>query len=197
VLRADEVARIGATARAHGLKVHCDGARLWNAAQALGTSERELVDGCDSVAVCFSKGLGAPVGSALVGPSPMIARARKIRKRFGGAMRQSGFLAAAALHGLWHHRTRLQEDHRRAARLAAALRRLPGIEVDYPSPGTNLVFFRPTDGRPQAPLVEAVKERGALIGESGNGWLRAVLHLDVGDDAVDALIAACERVLAL
>ncbi len=181
VLRQEEMQRIAAKARALKLAAHCDGARLWNAAATLGVKERDLITDFDTVAVCFSKGLGAPAGSALCGPKPLIDRARKLRKRWGGGMRQAGFLAAGALHGLNHHRERLVDDHRRAKALAASLTKAarPGVcEVFYPDPGSNLVFFRLAKGTDEQ-HIKAVGEQGIKIGAMAGGWLRAALHLDV------------------
>lgn len=196
VLRIEEVRRIIAKGRAHGLSLHLDGARLWNAAAALGVAEKELALGFDTVAVCFSKGLGAPVGSALCGTRELIGRARKIRKRWGGAMRQAGFLAAAAIYALDHHRERLKDDHLRAARLAARLQNLSPngmVSVHYPDPGTNLIFFRLAVGDADG-HVRRLAEAGLLVTHIGQGWLRAVTHLDVGDEDVER---AADAVAAL
>ena len=119
-----------AAARELGLGAHLDGARLWNAAVAAGSSERELSAGFDSVSVCMSKGLGAPAGSLVCGARDFIHRAHRIRKMYGGAMRQAGILAAAGLHALDHHRARLAEDHARAARLARAVAEVPGLSAE-------------------------------------------------------------------
>ena len=201
VLGAAETARITAKARALGLKTHCDGARLWNAAVAAGVSERELAAGFDTVSVCFSKGLGAPVGSALAGGTQDILRARKLRKRLGGGMRQAGVLAAAALCGV-HARQRLAEDHRRAADLARGLRSLGvagrGLEVDISNPPTNMVYWR-VDGDGAAAgsaLAEALGRRGVHMLHVGGGWLRAVTHLDVGDAGIARALTAVRESLA-
>jgi len=197
VLAPAELARILRQAKTLGLAAHCDGARLWNAAAALGVSERELAAGFDTVSVCFSKGLGAPVGSALAGSAAHIARARKLRKRWGGGMRQAGFLAAAALYAIDHHRERLTQDHRRAAAFAGALAELARagrpVETAYPEPGTNLVYFRIGDGGDGA-YASRLAEQGVRISQIGDGWLRAVLHLDVDDDG---LARALDRVTRL
>ena len=178
----NQIARAG---RQLGLAVHCDGARIWNAAVALGVEPRELLKGFDTAAVCFSKGLGAPVGSALVGPVALMERARKIRKRWGGAMRQVGIIAAGARHAMDHHVERLAADHRRAATLAAALRELGSgtVEVSYPNPGTNMVYFRSPRHRDQA-LLAALKSQGILLSALGGGWLRAVTHFDLNDQVM-------------
>ena len=193
-----ETQRIVATAHGLGLKAHCDGARLWNAAAATGDSERELAAGFDTVSVCFSKGLGAPVGSALAGSREDVARARKVRKRLGGGMRQAGFLAAAALHGVRQHRGRLAEDHRRAVTLAEGLKELVHdgrpLEVDIPDPPTNMVYWRVADGQE---VVGRLRRKGVLMNHVGNGWIRAVTHLQVSDaDIHDAVLRIREALLA-
>jgi threonine aldolase len=192
-----ELAAIAAVARRKGLKLHLDGARLWNAAVACGRSEAELCAPFDTVNVCFSKGLGAPVGSAVAGSRATIAAARRFRKMFGGGMRQAGVLAAAALHGLAHHRARLAEDHAAARSLAAALREVPGaVVVDGDTSQVNV----DTAGVPAERLVEAAKRRGVLVGAMGPFRTRAVFHLDVSAEdvpvAVRALVEALAEVLA-
>jgi threonine aldolase len=176
-----------ATALAHGrgLATHLDGARLWNASVALRTPAAEIARGFDSVSVCFSKGLGAPVGSALAGSAEFIARARRIRKALGGGMRQVGLLAAAASHALDHHIDRLADDHANAARLAAGLSRVPGVAVRA-SP-TNIVFATVEGGRRPA-LLAHLERQGVLA--TGLIGLRFVTHLDVDAEGVDRAIAA-------
>lgn len=195
VLPKRDMARIAAKARGLGLCSHCDGARLWNAAVAAGATERELVAGFDTVAVCFSKGLGAPVGSAVAGTAAAMSRARKLRKRLGGGMRQAGILAAAALFGL-RRRSRLADDHRRAVVLARGLAALsaPGraIGVEIPDPPTNMVYWRP-EGADGDALAKTLARDGVRMLHVGNGWLRAVTHLEITDEAIDR---ALERVRA-
>jgi threonine aldolase len=176
-----------ATALAHGrgLTTHLDGARLWNAAVASAMPVAEIARGFDSISVCFSKGLGAPVGSALAGPAAFIARARRVRKALGGGMRQVGLLAAAASHALDHHVERLAEDHANAARLAAGLARIAGMTV-VPSP-TNIVFASVEGGRAPA-LLAHLERRGVLA--TGLIGLRFVTHLDVDAEGVDRAVAA-------
>jgi len=187
VLAAREMARIAAKAQALGLRAHCDGARLWNAAVAAGEPEHALVAGYDTVAVCFSKGLGAPVGSALAGPAAAMNRVRKLRKRLGGGMRQAGVLAAAALFGL-RARSRLAEDHRRAAALARGLQSLStparAIEVEISDPPTNMVYWR-VQGADGDALAAALAGRGTRMLHVGGGWLRAVTHLEITDAGVE------------
>ena len=171
-------------AREHDVRVHLDGARLWNAGVATGTPVAAWAATADSVMMCFSKALGAPVGSILVGSAPFIHEARRVRKRWGGGMRQVGILAAACLHALDHHVARLAEDHRRARTLAAGLRRSPGVRVAEPE--TNIVIAElehPSldPGR----MLEGLRRRGVWMVPFGARRLRAILHLDVDDAAVE------------
>jgi threonine aldolase len=175
-----------ALARRHGLGLHLDGARLWNAAVASGRPEAELAAPFDTVNVCFSKGLGAPVGSALCGPRELVDRARHFRKMFGGGMRQAGVLAAGALFALEHHRQRLAEDHAAARVFEAALREVGG-DATVIRAETNQVNVD-TPGIPAERVVEAAKRRGVLVGAMSRHRTRAVAHLDVAPG--DAEVAA-------
>lgn len=177
--------RAGELAHRRGLAAHLDGARLFNAAVASGVAPRAIARPFDSVSVCFSKGLGAPVGSALCGTRAFIARAHRVRKMAGGGMRQAGLLAAAADHALTHHVQRLAVDHARAARLAAGLAGLPGLGVTAPQ--TNIVFAQLADGRGAA-LLQHLAARGVLA--TGLIGLRFVTHLDVDDAGIERAIAA-------
>lgn len=178
-----------ALVRRHGLSLHLDGARLFNAAAAAPgdvlANARAICAGFDSVSVCFSKGLGAPVGSVLCGSAAFIARARRWRKMCGGAMRQAGLLAAAAQYALDHHLERLREDHALARRLAAGLQDIAGVQVQ--TPHTNIVFADVAPER-SAGLIPYLKERGVLA--TGLYRLRFVTHLDVDEAGVDRAIAA-------
>ena len=174
-----------ALARRHGLATHLDGARLFNAATALGVPAGDIAQHFDSVSVCFSKGLGAPVGSALCGSRELIERARRVRKMLGGGMRQAGVLAAAALYALDHHLERLADDHALARRLAEGLRGIPGLVVEPPE--TNMVFVEVDRGRAAA-LLEHLKAQGVLA--TGLYRLRFVTHLDLDADGIDHAIAA-------
>ena len=166
--------------RKHGLILHLDGARLWNAVVATGIAAKKWGDLFDSVSVCFSKGLGAPVGSALAGPREFVTRARHIRKLFGGGMRQAGILASAALYALDHHVERLAEDHRNAQVIARAIADTPGLVLTPPQVETNLIWFTVERDRGTAKEVAAaLKERGVLVHTSGTHTLRACMHLDV------------------
>jgi threonine aldolase len=176
----EKIQAISEWARANGLLMHLDGARLWNAVAATGIPLAEWAKYFDSVSVCFSKGLGAPIGSALVGSKEFIKRAHRIRKLFGGAMRQGGMAAAGALYAVENHRERLSEDHRNAKVLAQAIADTPGLRLDPPEVETNLVWFEvdPELG-PAKDLSAAFKQQGVLINATGPQMMRAVTHLDV------------------
>ena len=179
-----------ALARERGLATHLDGARLFNAAVKLGVPARAITQHFDTVSVCFSKGLGAPVGSALVGPRELIQRAHRWRKMLGGGMRQAGVLAAAALYALDHHIDRLADDHTLAQRLAHGLALLPGVTVEHPQ--TNIVFADvPAEhGEGLVAHLKAcgVLATGSLYGRSSR--LRFVTHLDVDASGIDRTVAA-------
>lgn len=175
-----------AVARDAGLAVHLDGARVFNAVTALGCELTDIAGRFDSVSICLSKGLGAPVGSVLVGPTEIIARARRLRKMVGGGMRQAGVLAAAGLYALEHNVARLAEDHARAAELAETLRGLGAGTVAH---NTNMVFFTPEAGN-NAALGAALAEAGVVISAGGTGAIRMVLHKDVTSAGFEATLAA-------
>jgi threonine aldolase len=173
---AAQVAAVQQLAREHGLGVHLDGARLFNAHVATGVALSELAAGFDTVSVCLSKGLGAPVGSVLVSTASRIADARVWRKRYGAGMRQAGILAAAGLYALDAHVARLGDDHARARRLAAAL------DLDPATVDTNIVVADVPDA---AAVTHRAAEQGVLVSALGPRFLRLVTHLDVDDDGVD------------
>ena len=188
-MSADMTASICAQADRLGLKKHCDGARLWNAAVATGSSEAELVAGFDTVAVCFSKGLGAPMGSALAGSQSEIALARKIRKRFGGGMRQVGIVSAGALYALSNNRKRLGEDHQRAKDLFESLKQI-GIEsFKFPDRPTNMVYFRMPQGKSVIAASAYLRDQGVLMSDLGAGWLRAVVHMHIDDSDIQRVLS--------
>ncbi len=190
VLPFEAVRALTAEARRLGLACHLDGARLWNAAAATGKSEAEWAGLFDSVSVCFSKGLGAPVGSAVVGSKAWIARAHHFRKRFGGGMRQAGIIAAGALHALRHHRARLAEDHARAQRLAQGLARLPGIRIEPATVETNILVMTFIPGAaPPSAWISALAARRILGVPFGPDGLRLVTHLDVNDEDVETTLS--------
>jgi threonine aldolase len=180
-----------ALARRRGLATHLDGARLFNAAVASGRSIGDIARPFDSVSVCFSKGLGAPVGSALCGPKDLIERARRLRKMLGGGMRQVGLLAAAAQYALDHHIERLAEDHVNARRLAEGLSGIEGIGVVPPQ--TNIVFATVEGGR-SAALLAHLESRGVLA--TGLIGLRFVTHLDVDAQGVDRAVDAVREFMS-
>jgi len=185
-----EAEAICALARERGIASFLDGARLWNAAVASGRTEAELAAPFDLVAVAFSKGLGAPAGSLLAGPRELIVRAERARRRLGGAMRQVGILAAAALHGVEHHRQRLAEDHANARRLAERLAGCAQVQLDLATVQTNIVVFHLRPGAPDAAsLVARARQRGVLVAAFGARTVRAVAHLDVSAAQCDAAAA--------
>jgi threonine aldolase len=174
----------------HGLKTHLDGARLWNAAVASGISEEELAKPFDSVSVCFSKGLGAPVGSALVGTKDFVAEARRARKLFGGAMRQSGMIAAGALFALTHHRERLAEDHENAQLIGDVVRDSDSLRVMGGSIDTNIIAIAIDEAwGTAAQFVKNLAEEGLLCFAIGPQAIRIVTHLDVSRAQI---VQACE-----
>ena len=187
VLPLSYLQEMGAFVAERGLKLHLDGARLFNAAVASETPIAVIAAPFDSISICLSKGLGTPVGSLLVGSHDFIARARRLRKMLGGGMRQAGILAQAGLFALEQHVTRLADDHRRAKRLAEGLAALPGIELDLSLVQSNMVFLRLHEGE-SAPLLAFMKERGILF--SGYGELRLVTHLQINDDDIEEVIDA-------
>ncbi|MDE3071298.1 MAG: low-specificity L-threonine aldolase [Pseudomonadota bacterium] len=174
-------------ARAHGLGLHLDGARLFNAAVACGVPPRAIAGHFDTVSICLSKGLGAPVGSVLVGPHALIDKARRWRKVTGGGWRQAGMLAAAGLHALDHHVARLADDHRRAAYLAGCLREVGGI--DLLGQHTNMVFIDVPAPRLRE-LDAHLRQAGIRISIGYLPTLRLVTHLDIDDDGIERTVAA-------
>lgn len=175
----------------HGLPLHLDGARLWNASAATGTAPSEFAACADTVMVSFSKGLGAPIGSALAGSAEAMDRARTLRRRMGGGMRQVGMMAAGALYALDHNLDRLGEDHVRARRLTGFVGALGGLRVVPPD--TNIVMIDiERDDLPAQRAAEVLEERGVLTMVAGRRRLRAVTHLDVDDAGIDRACAAFE-----
>lgn len=195
VWRPDQIADVAAVAKRHGLRLHMDGARLWNAATATGVPERDLAAPFDSVSVCFSKGLGAPVGSALAGSNEFIGRARRFRKQFGGGMRQAGIIAAGALYALNNHRSRLAEDHANAKRLAQGLSRLPGIAIDVESVETNIILFRVTAGS-ATEFVHKLDALGVRMLATGPDTIRAVTNLNVSEEDITVALEIIAKVCA-
>ena len=186
---------IVAGAREHKLPLHLDGARIFNAAVALGIDVKTLTRGFDTVMFCLSKGLGAPVGSMLVGSAERMARARILRKCLGGGMRQAGVLAAAGLIALEDGPKHLAEDHANARLLAEALASIEGVAIDLATVETNIVIFRLQAGKGAAELVTRLKARGVLTGAFGPDAIRVVTHRDVSrKDCIDAAEALTEEI---
>lgn len=181
----DTIERIHRVACAHGVPVHLDGARLFNAVVATGVAACDYARHVDTVSFCISKGLGAPVGSLIAGEAQTIRRLRHYRRMYGGGMRQAGILAAAGIYALDHHIPRLKEDHDHAKRLAALLEKIPSVSIDPARVETNIVIFEVTDpSRSPAELIAALKTRGVLIHAVGGRSFRAVTHLDITADDI-------------
>jgi len=187
----ENFASVAAEARGLGIKIHLDGARLFNAAVAAGLPAGEWCEHADTVSVCSSKGLGAPVGSLLAGDGETIREARRARKAFGGGMRQAGVIAAASLHAFEHHIERLAEDHERARNLAAGLEK-SGYTVEPPE--TNIVLVEV--GEAEA-FLRALAEQGVLATPWGKSTVRMCTHLDIGDEEITAVVEAASRVAAV
>ena len=187
----------GELAHSHGLQLHLDGARIFNAAVALGVKAAELAAPADSVTFCLSKGLCAPVGSVLCGTVEFIERARRIRKQLGGGMRQAGVLAAAGIVALEKMVDRLAEDHRRAQILAEGLANISGLRLDHPIPATNMVFVSLVDSVPYsaAQIAERLRNDGVKVGVVGERRFRLVTHYWIDDQKVERAIRAFRGVL--
>jgi len=191
----ENIAGIYKVAQENGLKMHLDGARLWNASVAAGVPEAEYAKYFDSVSVCFSKGLGAPVGSALAGQADFIMRARRFRKQFGGAMRQVGIIAAGALFALEHNRDRLADDHENAKVLARGIADVEEIELDVDDVETNIVIFRlKTENAAKLAGSLLTKEIGVLA--TGPDTIRAVTNLGVTREDINTTVDVIRNLLA-
>jgi threonine aldolase len=186
VLPLDYLGSVGELAARHGLKLHIDGARIFNAAAALGVPVAQLASAADSITFCLSKGLCAPVGSLLCGSTEFIEQARRARKILGGGMRQAGVLAAAGIVALEQHADRLSEDHDRAQRLAEGLAQIAGIQVLNPQPATNMVYLRfEPDGAPvSAEVIKRAAQHGIRLTGRGDREMRLVTHYWIDDAAV-------------
>jgi threonine aldolase len=192
----DQLREIRDWASTHGLLVHMDGARLFNACRARGYSAAEVAACCDTVSICFSKGLGCPMGSVLVGSTDTIQRARRARKVFGGALRQAGFAAAACLYALDHHIERLSIDHENARLFADKIAEIPGVLVDPARIETNLVFFEIDPAVATGNQVSrTLAERGVRINALAPQRLRACTHLDVDREGVLRAAAVLKEVM--
>ncbi|MEO1090596.1 MAG: GntG family PLP-dependent aldolase [Pseudomonadota bacterium] len=193
----EAVAEVAETARARGLKVHMDGARLANAAVAMGRPMADYGRLCDTVWLDFSKGLGAPVGACLAGAKDTIHEAWRLKQQLGGAMRQAGIIAAAARFSLAHHVDRLADDHARAKHLADAIQAMNGLALLNGPVETNLVFIDTTaTGRPAAELSKALLDHGVRINPTDAQTLRACTHLDVDDEGIERAIRGLRTVVA-
>jgi len=197
VLDAPYLRQVGELARRKGLRLHIDGARIFNAAAALDTPVRELAAPADSIAFCLSKALCAPVGSLLCGSPEFIRAARRTRKQLGGGMRQAGILAAAGIVALETMPGRLAQDHRRARALAQGLTAQSGLDVENPEPASNMIYFRltPAAGLDAAELRDRLKSEGVLIHPVGSHRVRLVLHYWIDDTGVEATLSAFARAL--
>tara|TARA_B100000029_G_scaffold516620_1_gene631816 strand:+ start:43502 stop:44515 length:1014 start_codon:yes stop_codon:yes gene_type:complete len=182
-------------ARSHNIRIHMDGARLFNACAARQVSARTYTQDVDTVSVCLSKGLGAPVGSILAGDQTTIDRARYFRKMLGGGMRQAGVLAAAGLYAMEHNISRLHEDHTNAYRLAQALGEIDTVEIDLDEIHSNMIFFKLRDGINPYQVVEQLAEEGVRMLAMKPGVIRAVTHLDISSKQIDQAIKVCQKVL--
>jgi threonine aldolase len=197
VLTREYTQAVGNLAHGHGLKLHMDGARIFNAAAALGVDAAELVEPVDSVTYCLSKALCAPVGSVLCGDEVFIEGARRIRKQLGGGMRQAGVLAAAGIVALENMVDLLVEDHRRTKELARALRKLPGIVIENDPPPTNMIYLKLTDEAAVDgnELVRALVPKGIKLPGHSQNRMRLVLHYWVDDEALETVIRAFGEIL--
>ena len=195
VLDIEYIGRIEQIARESSLSFYLDGARLWNAAAALKIGPKAVASHFDMVSVCFSKGLGAPIGSAVSGPAALVAKARRIRKMLGGGMRQVGIIAAAALFALENNLGRLAEDHVRAQNLARGLAKIEGVAIDLANVQSNIVVFSITKDIDR--FLKSAASRGLLMVPFGGDKIRAVAHLDVGDeDIARAVVIVAEALTA-
>lgn len=191
----EEIKRIREVADRHGCRMHLDGARLWNASVATGIPLDEWAAYFDSVSVCFSKGMGAPVGSMIAGDVEFIEEAHRVRKVFGGGMRQAGIIAAGALYAVEHHLDRLADDHRNARQLAEALAELPGLSIDLESVQTNILFMEVEgSGSPAEETMERLKEKEILVLALGTNRIRAVTHLDIPEGGIESAIEGFRKV---
>ena len=190
--------QVAQMAKDQGISLHLDGARVFHAATSLKVDVRKLVDPVDLVTFCLSKGLCAPVGSVLCGSKHFIDKARRIRKQLGGGMRQAGVLAAAGIVALEKMSTRLEEDHKRAAKLAEGLRKLPGLSLDTNSPYTNMIFANLADGvkKSAADVARQLLEYKVKVGVVGDRRFRLVVHYWINDKSVDDVLNAFSNVFA-
>ena len=192
----EKMAEIYRLAKSKALLVHLDGARLWNASAATGIKPHEYAQWADSVSVCLSKGLGAPIGSLVAGSELFIDRVHRFRKMFGGGMRQVGIIAAAGIYALDHHFERLKEDHQNAKRLGVGLKEFKGVSIDPRHVETNILIFDVANTRMTAlQVAEAMKKQGILIHAVGKTQIRLVTHLDVTAEDIEKALNAFKKIL--
>jgi threonine aldolase len=193
----EKMAAIYRLAKSKGLSLHLDGARLWNASVAKGIDPKEYAQWADSLSVCLSKGLGAPIGSLVAGSTTFIDQVHRFRKMFGGGMRQVGIVAAAGIYALEHHVERLREDHQNAKRLALGLQKFKGVSVDPEHVETNIVIFDVAHTGMTAPqVVETMKKEKILIHALGTTEIRLVTHLDISSEDIAVALNAFKKVLS-
>jgi threonine aldolase len=196
-VRVENMDAVAATAHRNGLRLHVDGARIFNAAVALDVPVDRLVQGADSVTFCLSKGLGCPVGSILAGEADYVQEARRWRKMIGGSLRQSGVIAAAGIVALEQMVDRMAEDHANARRLADGLNQLPGLSVDVEHVDTNIVMLDLEERIDPKAFVAGLRDRGVRIGSPYGGRVRLVTHYQVSSDDVEFTLKAAEQALGL
>jgi threonine aldolase len=192
----EKISEIYRLAKSKGLLLHLDGARLWNASMATGIKSEEYAQWADSVSVCLSKGLGAPIGSLVAGSKSFIDRVHRFRKMFGGGMRQAGIIAAAGIYALDYHIERLKDDHQNARRLAVGLKEFKGVSIDPKHVETNIVIFDVSNtGMTGAQVGEAMKKEGVLIHAFSRTQIRLVTHLDITSEDIETALKAFEKIL--
>jgi threonine aldolase len=180
----ENIIRVKELVKKHNLKYHLDGARIWNASVATGISVKKYASYFDSISCCLSKGLGAPAGSVIAGSKEFIQEAFRVRKSWGGGMRQIGILAAAGLYALKNNINRLPEDHKKAKSLAETIAEIPSLEIDINTVQTNIVIFKSINLSVEE-AIERIKNAGVLISEGRPGFLRVITHLDVSDKEIE------------
>jgi threonine aldolase len=192
----EKIAAISRLAKSKSLLLHLDGARLWNASVATGIKPHEYAKWADSISVCLSKGLGAPIGSLVAGTKAFIDRVHRFRKMFGGGMRQVGIIAAAGIYALDHHIERLKEDHQNAKRLALGLKEIEGVSINPEHVETNIVIFDIAEtGMTATQVRDEIKKKGVLILPVGKTQIRLVTHLDVSSEEIETALKAFKKVL--
>jgi threonine aldolase len=192
----DEMKQIGAACKKYNLKYHLDGARVFNAITEANYTALQLGEVFDSVSICLSKSLGAPVGSLVIGSHEFIAKAKRVRKVFGGGMRQAGFLAAAGLYALQNNIARLKEDHAKAKQIGELLKGIPTIKNTMPV-DTNIIIFQFKNNEAADAFQQQLKSENILCGKTSNDTLRMVFHLDISDEMRDNIVVSLQRMLIL